>query len=186
MRWLGYAAVAAAILVVAEIAAFVLVAKAIGVGWALAIGFLTTLLGGWLLRREGVRGWRRFRAALDEGRAPGDEASNGLLGLVGALLLVLPGFVGSVIGLVLLLPPVRALSRRALRHAAERRVTSAVAGGVFGARRVRAYRGPSSPGAPPGTAATPPPSADPVPPPGGPGRLPAAIEGEIVDPDHRA
>lgn len=178
MRWLAVAVAVAVVLAVAEVAAFVVVAKAIGVGWALGIGLLTTLIGTWLLRREGARGWRRFRAALEEGRAPGNEASDGVLGLVGALLLILPGFVGDVIGLVLLAPPVRALARRGVRGIAERRVSSAVAGDVFGARRVRAYRGKSVP--------DPAPAPGPTVHPDRPLRPHAAIEGEIVKPDERA
>lgn len=182
MRWLGLAAAVAALTAIAEIVVFVLVADAIGLGWALLAVLVSTLVGGWLLRREGVRGWRRFRAALAEGRPPGAEASDGLLGLVGALLLIVPGLITSVAGLALLTPPGRTLVGHSVRRATERRVSSAVAGGVFGPRRVRAYRGPSSPNTDP----TSPPSADAARPminkasvEGG------VVEGDIIEPDGR-
>lgn len=175
-RWFGVAAAVLIATAVAEVVAFAVVARAIGPGWTLLALVATSVLGAWLVRREGVRGWRRFRTALNEGRAPGNEASDGLLGLVGALLLLLPGFVSDAAGLVLLAPPVRSVARRALRRATERRISSAAAGGVFGPRRVRAYRGPAAPGTP----ATTPPPATPSPAGG-----PAAIEGQIVDPEPR-
>jgi UPF0716 protein FxsA len=176
MRWLGVAAAVLLVTAIAEVAAFVLVAKAIGVGWALVAGVVTTVLGGWLLRREGVRGWRRFRSALQEGRPPGAEASDGLAGLTGAFLLVLPGFVTDLVGLLLLVPPIRRLTGRGIRVATERRVSSAVAGGVFGPRRVRAYRGPAAADQPAPPATTP---RDPG------GHADAdAIEGTIVEDPH--
>jgi UPF0716 protein FxsA len=146
MRWLGVAVVALLVLAVVEVALFILVAKAIGLAWALALVIAASAVGGWLLRREGARGWRRFRDALDAGRPPGREATDGLVGLVGALLLVVPGFLTDVAGLVLLTPPVRALSRGRVRRIAESRISPSVAGDLFGPRRVR--RGSSDAGTP--------------------------------------
>jgi UPF0716 protein FxsA len=166
MRWLGVATVALLVLAAVEVALFVAVANLVGLAWALALVVAGSLAGGWLLRREGVRGWRRFRQALDAGRPPGREATDGLLGLVGALLLVVPGFLTDVAGLVLLTPPVRALSRGWVRRLAESRVSPAVAGDLFGPRRVRVRRGASP--------------ADPAPPPAD--TSGDVVEGEIVDP----
>jgi UPF0716 protein FxsA len=129
------------LLAVAEIAAFVAVVHAIGAGWAVLILAATSLLGLALLRREGIRGWRAFRAAAEAGRPPGTQVSNSLVGLLGALLLALPGFITAVAGLLLVIPPVRGLARRGMEHATERRVSAAVAGDLFGPRRVRVRRG---------------------------------------------
>src|SRR4051794_41973887 len=99
---------ALAALVVAEVAVFLAVAHAIGGGWALLLLAVFTLSGMALLRREGIRGWRAFRAAADEGRPPGPEVTNSLVGLGGALLLAEPGFLPSHPGPLLLVPPQRA------------------------------------------------------------------------------
>ena len=154
------------LLAVAEIAVFVAVVHAVGAGWAVLALAATCLAGLMLLRREGVRGWRRFRAAAESGRPPGHQVSDGLVGLAGALLLAVPGFVTSVLGVLLLVPPLRTVVRRSVERATERRMTSALAGDLFGPRRVRVRRG--APVAEPADVRVP---AQPG----------AAIEGEVVD-----
>ncbi len=126
---------------VVEIAVFVLVASAVGAGWAVLAVALASLVGLVLLRREGVRAWRGFRAAAEGGRPPGRQVADGLVGLIGALLLAVPGFVTAVAGLLLLVPPLRQVAGVGVRRAAERRVSAAVAGDLFGPRRVRVRRG---------------------------------------------
>ena len=128
-------------LAVVEIAVFVAVVHAIGAGWALLALALFTVAGLALLRREGIRGWRAFRAATESGRPPGAQVSNSLIGLAGALLLAVPGFVTAVAGLLLIVAPGRGLARRGVQRFAERRVSSAVAGDLFGPRKVRVRRG---------------------------------------------
>ena len=130
-------------LAIAEIAGFVVVAKLIGVAWTLLLVLATTTLGVWLMRREGVRGWRRFRTAAESG-PPGHEATDGLVGLTASVLLVVPGLVTDVAGLLLLVPPLRAAARAGMQRSAERRLSSAAAGDLFGPRRVRVQR--DSPG----------------------------------------
>jgi UPF0716 protein FxsA len=166
MARLGWATAGAFLLVIAEITVFVLVAHVIGWPWAILAGLAVTAVGGLLLKREGVRAWRRFRAAVNEGRPAGGEVSDGLTGLLGALLLLAPGFLTGAAGLLLLLPPVRALAGRQVRRVAEHRISPAAAGDLFGPRVVRAERPPAS--------ATPP-AAD----------VGEVVEGEIVDPHPR-
>jgi UPF0716 protein FxsA len=125
------------LLAVAEILVFVAVVQALGAGWALAIIAASSVAGLVLLRREGIRGWRAFRAAAEAGRPPGPQVSNSLVGLLGALLLAVPGFISAVAGLLLVLPPGRILARRGVERATERRVSAAVAGDLFGPRHVR-------------------------------------------------
>ena len=129
------------LLAVAEISVFVAVVHAIGAGWALLIIAASSVAGLALLRREGIRGWRAFRAAAEAGRPPGPQVSNSLVGLLGALLLAVPGFVTAAAGVLLLLPPGRRIARRQVERYTERRVGGAVAGDLFGARHVRVKRG---------------------------------------------
>jgi UPF0716 protein FxsA len=128
-------------LAVVEIVVFIAVAHALGGFWAVLLGLAASLTGLVLLRREGMKGWRRFQAAAAEGRPPGHEVSTSLVGLLGALLLAVPGFVSSVAGLLLLLPPGRQLARHQLERYAERRVGGAAASDLFGARHVRVRPG---------------------------------------------
>lgn len=171
MRWLGLTGIGFVVLAIVEIVVFILIAKAIGLLWAILIALVTSAIGLWLLRREGARGWRRFRTAVNDGRPPGREGVDGVVGLLGALLLLTPGFLTDAVGLLLLAPPVRAAARAGVRRAAESRISPSVAGQVFGPRLVRAKRGPT-------TVSPEPPTA---PPPEEPSSPPPAIEGEIVD-----
>jgi UPF0716 protein FxsA len=204
MRRRSWVALLLAAAAVAEVAVLVVVVRWLGLPAAVLLMLATSTIGVLLLRREGVRAWRRFRRAVDAGEPPGVRVADGLVGLVGALLLVLPGFVGDVLGLLLLAPPVRALARRGVQRAAEGRMSSPLAGDVFGPRRVRLRRPPSGarPGPPPGQPRGPAgPDAEAVgggvpgggvPGGGVPGggavggeAADGVIEGEIVDPDDR-
>ncbi|MFA9429864.1 FxsA family protein [Egicoccus sp. AB-alg2] len=98
-----------------EIAVIIQVGQVIGTLPTIAILVLDSLLGAWLLKREGRRAWQKFRAALDELRWPGDEVTQGALVIVGGTLLLTPGFVTDVVGFLLLLPPTRRILARMIR-----------------------------------------------------------------------
>src|SRR4051794_18048261 len=123
-RGLKYVPPALLLLALLELAVFVLVGRGAGFGIALLLVFAASLLGLVLLRGEGMRAWRGFRAAVESGQPPGQQVTDGLVGLLGALLLALPGLVSGVVGLLLLVPPVRRLARAGVRRAAEGRVSS--------------------------------------------------------------
>jgi len=100
-----------------EIFVFIEVGQAIG--WLLAVVILlgTSVLGWQLLRVQGRSAIERVSVAVSERRAPGRAAIDGLLGFLGSALVVVPGFVTDGLGVLLLLPPTRALTRRWLsRH----------------------------------------------------------------------
>ena len=98
----------------AEVLVFVLVANWIGLGWTILAALATTVLGWFLLARQGVRAIadlrERARTRQGAGRALGDAG----LVAAGGLLMVLPGFIGDVLGLLCLLPVTRPLVRAAL------------------------------------------------------------------------
>lgn len=106
---------------VVEVAVVVTVGGAIGLLPTLALLLLAGLLGAWLLRREGVRTLGALNDAVRSRRVPQREVADGVLLAAAAVLVVLPGFVSDVLGLLLLLPPTRAVARRWLLRAAERR-----------------------------------------------------------------
>jgi UPF0716 protein FxsA len=104
-----------------EIAVFLQVVQWIGVLDTLAVMLGISLVGAWLVKRQGVGTLARMRTELNDGRIPtGPMTDGGLLALAGFLLLV-PGFVTDAFGLLLLLPPVRALVRRGLGRRLGRR-----------------------------------------------------------------
>jgi UPF0716 protein FxsA len=129
------------LLAIAEIAVFVGVVHWVGALGAMVALAATSITGLLLLRREGIRGWRAFRSAAEAGRPPGAQVTNSLVGLLGALLLAVPGFISSVAGLLLVLPPFRQLARLGVRRLAERPISPTVAGDLFGPRHVRVHQG---------------------------------------------
>jgi UPF0716 protein FxsA len=98
-------------LLAAETLATVLFAQAVGVLWAFAWFFVSFVLGIVVVRRAGSRAWsalRRSAGATDVPARNDVPGSTVLLFLAGVLLCV-PGVLTDLVGLLLLLPPVRAL-----------------------------------------------------------------------------
>jgi UPF0716 protein FxsA len=111
---------------IAELYVIVQVASVIG-GWqTLAVLIAESLLGTWLVKREGRRTWRAFQAALDRHRPPAREVADGALVIVGGTLLLTPGFLSDIVGFFFLLPLTRPLARRLLLRIASRRVARRV------------------------------------------------------------
>ena len=100
---------------IAELYVIIQIGGLIGVWPTLALLVADALLGSLLLRQQGRGAWRRFNEALAERRFPGREVADGLLIAVGGTLLLTPGFITDVFGLILLIPPTRAIVRRTLR-----------------------------------------------------------------------
>lgn len=88
------------------------VGDAIGVLPTIGLLILSSIAGAWLFKREGVKTWRAFRRATEEGRVPAREVADGVLVIFGGALLMTPGFVTDVLGLVCVAPPTRAFVRR--------------------------------------------------------------------------
>jgi UPF0716 protein FxsA len=106
---------------VVEIVALVALGSAIGVAWTLLVLLAGSVLGLWLARREGVRAAQAIAEAVTNRRVAHVEMTDGMLVAAGGVLLFVPGLVTDVAGLLLLLPPTRALIRRRLVRAAEER-----------------------------------------------------------------
>lgn len=97
-----------------EIALFVQIGGAIGVGPTILWVLLSAALGIWVMRRQGAAAMADLQRAVQEFRDPGRPLAQGALVMLGGGLLVLPGFLTDALGLLLLIPPVRGLLLRAL------------------------------------------------------------------------
>jgi UPF0716 protein FxsA len=97
---------------VIELTVLIVVGHAIGVLATIALLILASLVGAALLRREGARTLNAFVEALRTRRPPHQELLDGMLIATAGVLIVLPGFVSDILGLLLLLPPTRAVVRR--------------------------------------------------------------------------
>lgn len=93
-----------------------------GALWMVLLVVGTALVGLNFARIEGFRVLRRWQLDLARGQMPKEGVFSGLLILVGAGLLVLPGPVGDVLGLLLLLGPSRRLTSRILRRWVSRKI----------------------------------------------------------------
>ena len=94
---------------VAEFSALIWVAQQIGVLPMLVLLFAVSIFGAALAKRVGLEVWRRFRATLDAGDIPSGEVFDGALVLIAAAILLVPGFITDLIGLLLLVPFVRSM-----------------------------------------------------------------------------
>lgn len=113
---------------IAELAVLIQVGQWIGIWWTLALLLASALLGSTLLRVQGRAAWRRFNEALAAGRVPHREVVDGVLVIFGGVLLIVPGFITDVLGLLFLFPPTRVLARGLLVRRGALRVMSAMPG----------------------------------------------------------
>jgi UPF0716 protein FxsA len=104
------------LLPILELFVFVQVAGSLGFLNAVFGAIAATFVGIWLVKQQGLGVLRRANEKVARGDAPTDELVNGTLLLVAGILLLTPGFVTGAVGLLLLLPPVRALLRGSLRR----------------------------------------------------------------------
>jgi UPF0716 protein FxsA len=108
-----------------ELAVIIQVGQLIGVWWTIVLLLVDSVVGAWLVRREGTRAWSRFRAALNQGRVPTDEVLDGALVLFGGALMLTPGFATDALGLLLMIPPARKVIATVLKRRLGARFTVA-------------------------------------------------------------
>jgi len=97
---------------IAELYVFVQMSHAIGFFESLLILAAISIAGGWIVKRQGLRVWRRFQSQVRQGEVPTREIADGVSLLIAGALLLTPGFITDAIGILLLLPPVRMVLRR--------------------------------------------------------------------------
>jgi UPF0716 protein FxsA len=156
---------------IAELYVIIRVGEAIGVVPTLLLLVADAVLGSMLLRHQGRAAWVRFNRALAENRLPHREVFDGVLIIFGGALLMTPGFITDVFGLIFLIPPKRALVRAFTTRIVARRLAAGQRVAYWGFDRARERRrgrqpppstGPgAAPGGPGAPGGPPPPGADP-------------------------
>jgi UPF0716 protein FxsA len=134
MRWFFVAFV---VVPLTELYLLIWLSRWIGFGWTVAITLVTGVVGGTLAKHEGLRVWRRWASAIAEGRTPESGVAEGLLVLLGGILLLTPGVLTDALGFCLLLPPTRRRIAIGLRAAIERRIAAGTMRVVSHAERTR-------------------------------------------------
>jgi UPF0716 protein FxsA len=120
---------------IAELAVIIQVGQAIGVWWTIALLIADSILGSALMRSQGRAAWRRFGEATQAGRVPAREVLDGALVIFGGALLLTPGFITDILGLILLIPPTRAVVRGILARRLAHRMVVSVSGPQVRRRR---------------------------------------------------
>ena len=115
-----------------ELYVLIQVGQQIGVLPTLALLVVDALLGAWLFKREGRRAWLALTEAIGAHRMPAREVADGALVVVGGAFLLTPGFLSDLVGVLCLLPPTRALLRRALTGLVARRLLGVPASALRG------------------------------------------------------
>jgi UPF0716 protein FxsA len=108
---------------VAEIGLFIAIGGRIGLLATLGFVLITAVVGAYLVRSQGTAVARQAAAVVRAGQFPGVELANGAMVIFGGALLLTPGFLTDLVGLLLMVPAVRERLR------------------VYGARRLRARGG---------------------------------------------
>ena len=167
-------AVAFVVVPLVEIYVLIQVGQAIGGWWTILLLVVASVLGSLLIRHQGARAWRALTTALRSGRMPARELADGALILIGGTLMLTPGFVTDIFGVLLILPFTRPVARRLLTAVVARRLIAAPgASGPLrgaGARGTYGGRGPAVPGGPTGST-------------GSTGPTGPVVRGEVVDDD---
>jgi len=120
---------------IAELWLIIEIGGAIGILPTLALLIVDSLVGAAVARSQSRAAWERFNAALAEGRVPGKEVYDGAMIILGGALLLTPGFITDVFGLLFLLPPSRAAIRIFLTRVALKRGPVPIRVATFGASR---------------------------------------------------
>src|SRR5918999_2588109 len=124
------------------------VGDAIGAVWTILLLAADSVLGSVLLRSQGRTVWRRFNEAISAGRMPHREVMDGVLVIFGGAFLLTPGFLTDIVGLILLIPPTRAIVRAFARRFALGRLAMGPRAATWGYGQVRSRRA-RRPGPPP-------------------------------------
>jgi UPF0716 protein FxsA len=112
----------------AELYVIFKVGEEIGYPLTILILAVDSIVGSLLLKSQGRAVWRRFSETMAAGRVPHREVLDGVMVIFGGAFLITPGFLTDVLGILLLLPPTRAMLRRLVVRALRGRVALEVAG----------------------------------------------------------
>ena len=111
---------------IAELYLIYKVGDAIGILPTLLLLAADSVLGSLLLRTQGRSVWRQFNETMAAGRVPHRELQHGVAVIFGAAFLITPGFLTDIVGLLLLLPPTRAVILRFVTRSITRRMSARV------------------------------------------------------------
>ncbi|MDP2901747.1 MAG: FxsA family protein [Methylovulum sp.] len=119
----------------AEIYLLLQVGGIIGAMPTIFLVVFTALLGTFLLKQQGLATFRRFQLSLAQGEVPAYEMIEGPIILLGGVLLLTPGFITDILGIICLIPPLR---RKVAQYLIENHLVQTVADGFQRSKANRA------------------------------------------------
>lgn len=90
-----------------EIAVFMVVGEQIGIWTTLLLAFLTAIIGGAVVRYQGLQTLFSLRTSMQGGQMPVREIFDGACLIAAGAMLITPGFITDIAGFLLLVPPLR-------------------------------------------------------------------------------
>jgi len=105
-----------------ELIIFLLAGNIIGITETLIIVIGTGILGAVLLKKQGLKAIRNVQVQLNQGIMPGDAILDSFCVLIGGLLLLFPGFLTDIVGVIILFPPTRRIGKNLLMRSIQRKL----------------------------------------------------------------
>ena len=99
-----------------ELGIFAAVSEHIGLGTALLFALFTAIIGGNLVRMQGIQTIMSMRGSMDQGRIPVSELFDGFCLVAAGALLITPGFLTDAIGFSLLVPQFRSVLKHVIKN----------------------------------------------------------------------
>jgi UPF0716 protein FxsA len=100
---------------IVELFVLIKVGRGIGIGNTIAVVLLVSIVGAWLVKREGLKTLRRIQEQLGNAKLPADELIDGGLIMFSGALMLTPGFVTDLFAIALLIPQIRRIVRRQVK-----------------------------------------------------------------------
>lgn len=111
-------------LIFAEIAVFILIGKAIGVFYTLLLIVLTSVVGVMIAKKRGMKSYQDIQKSIQQGQPPGVAMIETFMIFVGGVLMVVPGFITDVIGLLFVLGITRNVFKPAIFYFLRKKMKS--------------------------------------------------------------
>ncbi|GMR06523.1 MAG: membrane protein FxsA [Gammaproteobacteria bacterium] len=92
---------------VAEIWLLIDIGSVIGAGWTVLAIIATAIIGGTLVRYQGLGVYTRMNQSVSRGELPAMEMIEGLALFISGILLLTPGFITDTMGFLILIPSLR-------------------------------------------------------------------------------
>jgi len=97
-----------------EIAAFIVVGKLIGVIPTLLFVIVSAISGFYLTKKTGLHSMKAIQSSIEQGQAPGNALIEGFLSLLGSILFIVPGFISTLVGALMITPFTKKLFKPAI------------------------------------------------------------------------